>query len=48
MAGRNKITLHTYWEDGATVELRYFPTKKAAKNYATKKWLHELSFDPIR
>lgn len=33
MAGRNKIALHTYWEDGATVELRYFPTKKAAKNY---------------
>lgn len=36
MAGRNKITLHIYWEDGATVELRYFPTKKAAKKYATK------------
>lgn len=37
MAGRNKITLHTYWEDGATVELRYFPTKKAAKKNMQQK-----------
>lgn len=27
-------TLHIYWDDNATIELRYFPTKEAAKNYA--------------
>lgn len=37
MVGRNKITLHNYWEDGVTIELRYFPTKKAAETYAAKK-----------
>jgi hypothetical protein len=36
MVGRNRITLHIYWEDGVTIELRYFPTKKAAKTYAAK------------
>lgn len=36
MVGRNKITLHIYWDDGVTIELRYFPTKKAAKTYAAK------------
>ena len=32
----NKITLHIYWEDGVTIELRYFPTKKAAEAYIAK------------
>ena len=31
MAGRT--TLHIYWEDGMTIELRYFPSERAAKNY---------------
>jgi hypothetical protein len=26
--------LHIYWDDGVTVECRYFPTKKKAKEYA--------------
>lgn len=29
-----KITLHIYWDDGVTVELRYYPSNKAAKKYA--------------
>ena len=29
-----KSTLHIYWDDDATIELRYFPTEKAAKEYA--------------
>ena len=27
-------TLHHYWIDGVTIELRYFSTKKAAKKFA--------------
>lgn len=34
MAGRDKNTLHIYWEDGITIEYRYFPNKKAAEQYA--------------
>jgi hypothetical protein len=29
-----KVTLHIYWCDGMTVELRYFPTERLAKLYA--------------
>lgn len=29
-------TLHHYWDDGVTIECRYFPTKKAAKAFAEK------------
>lgn len=29
----NKVTLHIYWDDGITIECRYFPTKKRAKKY---------------
>jgi hypothetical protein len=36
MVGRNKITLHIYWEDGITIELRYFSTDEAAETYAAK------------
>jgi hypothetical protein len=34
MAG--KITLHIYWDDDVTVELRYFYSAKEAKKYAKK------------
>ena len=27
-------TLHIYWDDDITVELRYFPSEKSAKQYA--------------
>ena len=30
-----KYELHIYWDDDVTVELRYFPSRKAAKKYAT-------------
>ena len=29
-----KWELHIYWEDGCTIECRYFHTKKAALAYA--------------
>ena len=29
-----KYELHLYWDDGVTIECRYFPTKKEAKQYA--------------
>lgn len=29
-------TLKIYWEDGVTIENRYFPSKSAAKEYAIK------------
>lgn len=31
---KKKSTLHIYWDDDVTIELRYFPSKKAAKKYA--------------
>ena len=31
---RKKFTLHIYWDDGVTIENRYFPSKDAAKSYA--------------
>ena len=31
---RGKYKLHIYWEDGVTIECRYFPTKKMAEEYA--------------
>lgn len=31
---KNECTLHIYWDDDVTVELRYFPSDKAAKKYA--------------
>ena len=29
-----QVTLHIYWDDDVTIELRYFHTKKAAERYA--------------
>lgn len=29
-----RVTLHIYWDDGVTAELRYYPTKKMAEKYA--------------
>lgn len=34
MTRKEKWTLHNYWQDGVTIELRYFPTKKKAENFA--------------
>ena len=31
---KKKFTLHIYWDDGVTIENRYFPSKNAAKSYA--------------
>lgn len=31
---KKKSTLHIYWCDDVTIELRYFTSKKAAKKYA--------------
>lgn len=31
---QKRWTLHHYWCDGCTIEYRYFPTKKAAENFA--------------
>ena len=42
---RNNITLHIYWDDDVTVELRYFPTKKAAENYATNNGCNNYLID---
>ena len=30
---KNKYTLHIYWDDGVTIECRYFPTEDSAKKY---------------
>lgn len=31
---KKQSTLHIYWDDDVTVELRDFPSEKAAKKYA--------------
>ena len=31
---KKKCELKIYWEDGVTIECRYFPSKKDAKKYA--------------
>jgi hypothetical protein len=31
---KKKSTLHIYWDDDVTIELRYFSSEKAAKKYA--------------
>lgn len=42
---RGDITLHIYWEDDVTIELRYFYTKKAAKEYAKKNGIIDYMID---
>lgn len=34
MAKAIKSTLHIYWNDGVTIEQRYFPSRRSAKRYA--------------
>ena len=34
MRVQKQWTLHNYWDDGVTIECRYFPTKKRAKQFA--------------
>lgn len=43
MAG--KVTLHIYWGDGATIELRYFPTDKKAKEYTKRNGIVDYMID---
>ena len=31
---KKQVTLHHYWDDGVTIECRYFPSKKMAKKFA--------------
>lgn len=34
MAGRNRFELKHYWEDGVTIECRYFSSKEQAEKFA--------------
>ncbi len=43
MAGN--VTLHIYWDDGVTIELRYFPTKKRAERYAKDNGIVDYTID---
>ena len=36
MAKAIKSTLRIYWDDGVTIEQRYFPSRRSAKRYAKK------------
>lgn len=38
-------TLHIYWDDDATIELRYFYTKKAAERYAKSNGIANYMID---
>lgn len=33
-SSKAKWELKNYWDDGVTIECRYFPTKKSAKDFA--------------
>ena len=41
----SRVTLHIYWGDGATIELRYFPTEKRAKEYAKRNGILDYMID---
>lgn len=38
-------TLHIYWDDDITVELRYFPSEDRAKQYAKRKGIVDYMID---
>lgn len=38
-------TLHIYWDDDVTVELRYFPSEKSAKRYAKRNGVVNYNID---
>ena len=42
---RNKVTLHIYWDDDATIELRYFSSEKAAEDYAKNNGVVDYMID---
>lgn len=41
----SKVTLHIYWSDGATIELRYFPTDKMAKEHVKRNGIVDYMID---
>lgn len=40
-----KIVLHIYWDDGITIELRYFPTKSRARQYVKDNGIENYLID---
>lgn len=40
-----KYTLHIYWNDGVTIELRYFYTERAAKEYVAENGITNYKID---
>ena len=38
-------TLHNYWQDGVTIELRYFPSEKTAKKFAKDRGYTNYNID---
>lgn len=41
----SKVTLHIYWGDGVTIELRYFFSEKEAKKYAKRNGIDNYMID---
>lgn len=42
---KKKFTLHIYWCDDATVELRYFTSEDAAESYAKDNGIVDYMID---
>lgn len=42
---RGKYTLHIYWSDGVTIELRYFYTENAAREYVERNGIVDYLID---
>lgn len=39
------ITLHIYWDDDVTIELRYFPSRKKAMQYVKTNGITNYEID---
>lgn len=42
---KKQVTLHIYWCDGVTIELRYFPTDEKANEYVKRNGIVDYMID---
>ena len=44
---KKNYELKIYWDDGVTIECRYFPTKKEAKKYAEDNGIEDYCIEKM-
>lgn len=45
MRSRKRFELHLYWDDGVTIEVRYFETREEAESYALESGMAYIIYD---